>query len=70
MASMRFEQVQRFILAKKSILELGALYLLCAFASNARFKRRILHVPNLMQMRENNRFLPFALDSADVKCDV
>ena len=42
----------------------------CAFASNARFKRRILHVPNLMQMRENNRFLPFALDSADVKCDV
>ena len=61
---MRFEQVQRFILAKKSILSP------CAFASNARFKRRILHVPNLMQIRENNRFLPFALDSAHVKCDV
>ena len=24
--------------------------------SEARFKRRILHVPNLMQMNENNRF--------------
>ena len=38
--------------------------------SKARFKRRILHVPNLMQMRENNRFFSFALDSAHVKCDV
>ena len=25
-------------------------------AIKARFKRRILHVPNLMQMNENNRF--------------
>ena len=36
----------------------------------ARFKRRILHVPNLMQLSENNRFFSFALDSARVKCDV
>ena len=36
----------------------------------ARFKRRILHVPNLMQMSENNRYFSFALDSAHVKCDV
>ena len=36
----------------------------------ARFKPRILHVPNLMQMSENNRFFSFALDSAHVKCDV
>ena len=28
------------------------------------FKCRILHVPNLMQMSENNRFVSFALDSA------
>ena len=38
--------------------------------SKARFKRRILHVPNLMQMSENNRFSSFALDSAHIKCDV
>ena len=38
--------------------------------TRARFKRRILHVPNLMQMSENNRFFSFALDSAHVKCDV
>ena len=38
--------------------------------TKARFKRRILHVPNLMQMSENNRFFSFALDSAHVKCDV
>ena len=37
--------------------------------SKARFKRRILHVPNLMPMSENNRFFSFALDSAHVKCD-
>ena len=36
----------------------------------ARFKRRTLHVPNLMQMRENNRLFSFALDSAHVKFDV
>ena len=38
----------------------------CLFADDtkARFKRRILHVPNLMQMSENNRFFSFALDSA------
>ena len=38
----------------------------------ARFKRRTLHVPNLiiMQMSENNRFFSFALDSAHVKFDV
>ena len=36
----------------------------------ARFKRRILHVPNLMQMNENNRLFSFALDSVYVKCDV
>ena len=36
----------------------------------ARFKRRTLHVPNLMQMSENNRFSSFALDSAHVKFDV
>ena len=36
----------------------------------ARFKRRTLHVPNLMQMSENNRFFSFALDSARVKFDV
>ena len=37
----------------------------------ARFKRRISHVPNLMQMSENNRFsVSFALDSAHVKCDI
>ena len=38
--------------------------------AKARFKRRILHVPNIMQMSENNRFFSFALDSAHVKCDV
>ena len=35
----------------------------------ARFKRRTLHVPKLMQMSENNRFFSFALDSAHVKFD-
>ena len=30
----------------------------------------ILHVPNLTQMSENNRFFLFASDSARVKCDV
>ena len=34
------------------------------------FKRRTLHVPNLMQMSENNRFFSFALDLAHVKFDV
>ena len=38
--------------------------------SKARFKRRTLHVPNLMQMSENNRFFSFALDSAHEKFDV
>ena len=38
--------------------------------SKARFKRRTLHVPNLMQMSENNRFFSFALNSAHVKFDV
>ena len=36
----------------------------------AQFKRRTSHVPNLMQMSENNRFFSFALDSAHVKFDV
>ena len=38
--------------------------------SKAQFKRRTFHVPNLMQMSENNRFFSFALDSAHVKFDV
>ena len=38
--------------------------------NKAQFKRRTLHVPNLMQMSENNRFCSFALDSAHVKFDV
>ena len=36
----------------------------------ARFKRRTLHVPNLMQMRKISCFRPFALDSAHGKFDV
>ena len=36
----------------------------------ARFKRRPLHVSNLMQMSENNGFLSFPLDSVHVKFDV
>ena len=38
--------------------------------SKARFKRRTLHVPNLMQTSENNRFFSFELDSAHVKFDI
>ena len=38
--------------------------------NKVRFKRRILHVPNLMQMSKNNRIFSFALDSAHVKCDI
>ena len=38
--------------------------------AKARFKRRTLHVPNPMQISENNRFFSFALDSAHVKFDV
>ena len=38
--------------------------------TKARFKRRILHVPNLMQMTKIYCFRSFALDSAHVKCDV
>ena len=38
--------------------------------SEARFKRRTLHVPNLMQMRKIYCFHLFALDSAHVKFDV
>ena len=33
-------------------------------------KCRILHVPNLMQMRKIYCFRSFTLDSAQVKCDV
>ena len=40
------------------------------FASEARFKRRTLHVPNLMQMRKIYCFRSFALDSAHEKFDV
>ena len=40
------------------------------YSSKARFKRRILHVPNLMQISANNRFFSFVLDSTHVKCDV
>ena len=36
----------------------------------ARFKRRTLHVPNLMQMRKIYCFRSFALDSAHEKFDV
>ena len=39
-------------------------------AGKARFKRRTLHVPNLMQMRKIYCFRSFALDSAHVKFDV
>ena len=46
------------------------LNLCCCESFKARFKRRILHVPNLMQMSKNNRFVSFALDLAHVKCDV
>ena len=35
----------------------------------ARFKHWTSHVPNLMQVRENNRFFSFALDLAYVKFD-
>ena len=38
--------------------------------SKARFKRRTLHVPNLMQMSKIYCFRSFALDSAHVKFDV
>ena len=38
--------------------------------SKARFKRRTLHVPNLMQMRKIYCFRSFALDSAHEKFDV
>ena len=38
--------------------------------AKALFKRRTLHVPNLMQMSENNRFFSFAVGSAHVKFDV
>ena len=40
------------------------------WSSKAQFKRRTSHVPNLMQMSENNGFFSFALDSAHVKFDV
>ena len=40
------------------------------FSPKARFKRRVLDVPNLMQMRKIYCFRSFALDSAHVKCDV
>ena len=36
----------------------------------ARFKRRTLHVPNLLQMRKIYCFRSFALDSAHMKFDV
>ena len=39
------------------------------FVSNS-FKRRNLHVPNLMQTRKIYCFRSFALDSAQAKCDV
>ena len=45
-------------------------YELISLKTKARFKRRTLHVPNLMQMSENNRFFSFALDSAHEKFDV
>ena len=38
--------------------------------TQARFKRRTLHVPNLMQMRKIYCFRWFALDSAHIKFDV
>ena len=44
--------------------------ILAVVNSKARFKRRTLHVPNLMQMRKIHCFRSFALDSAHVKFDV
>ena len=44
-------------------------YWYCKMAK-AQFKRRTLHVPNLMQMRKIYCFRSFALDSAHVKFDV
>ena len=38
--------------------------------TKARFKRRTLHVPNLMQMRKIYCFRSFALDLAHEKFDV
>ena len=38
--------------------------------TKVQFKRRTLHVPNLMQMRKIYCFRSFALDSAHVKFDV
>ena len=38
--------------------------------SQARFKRRILQVPNLMQMKKIYCFRSFTVDSAHVKCEV
>ena len=38
--------------------------------TKARFKRWTLHVPNLLQMSENNRFFSLALDSTHGKFDV
>ena len=40
------------------------------FVFKTRFKRRILHVPNLMQMRKIYCFRSFALDLAHGKFDV
>ena len=44
-------------------------HVLCNHQTKARFKRRTLHVPNLMQMRKIYCFRSFALDSAYVKFD-
>ena len=59
-----------YCLSCKSVTFLSSLSSWLLKVAKARFKRRILHVPNLMQMRENNRFFSFALDSAHVKYDV
>ena len=55
-----------------AILEMGSLNcsLLSIITLNTWFKRRTLHVPNLMQMRKLYCSPSFALDSADVKFDV
>ena len=40
------------------------------YLTKARFKRRTLHVPNPVQISENNRFSSFALDSVHVNFEV
>ena len=54
------------------VLKLTVSILMTTFGSysRARFKRRTLHVPNLMQISKNNSFCSFALGSAHGKFGV